>query len=237
VTVRIVPGEIAAKDTTARVVLPTVALPRFAPYERVAETIARSARRLPLHKHQASEVLTYVIEGSGTYEVADAPPESIAPGAARMLTAPSNGSHAINSGEGQTIRYFAVVAALPAGGAGATKVQSAQVRESPPQPDGSAVARVAGPNGPLKSAAGLECDAVRFVEDGTSFRRVGHDHTLICYALSGRGHVDSDSLEVGEAAVVTDASGIGLQGQAGFRAILVRAPRMTASAKPTGSGV
>jgi redox-sensitive bicupin YhaK (pirin superfamily) len=233
VTVRVVPGEIAAKDTTARVVLPTSLQAKIPPIERVAETIASPARKLPLHKHEAAEVLTYVVEGSGTYEFAGAPIASIGTGDARIMTAPGTGSHAINPGKGQTIRSFAVVASLSPSPGAPAKLQSSSVIESPPQADGSAVARLLGPGAPLKSLAGLECEVVRFVGLGTSFRRVGHDRTGICYALAGRGSVDGVPLEGGEAAIITDAAGIALQGREGFRAILLRAP---GSSRPVVSG-
>lgn len=223
-TVRIVPGEIAAKDTTARVVLPTVALPKFAPYERVAETIALPARRLPMHKHQASEVFTYVIEGSGTYEVAGSPIEPIGAGDARLLSAPSIASHAISPEKGHSIRYFAVVANLAANDAATVKVQSSRASESGPQADGTAVTRLVGPTGPLRSSAGLECDALRFVNDGTSFRRVGHGTIALCYALAGRAHIDNETIEGGEAAVIANAAGVAIQGEPGFRAMILRTP-------------
>ena len=227
--VRIVPGEISAKDSTARVVLPTAAQPKFVPFERIAETISTPSRKLPFHKHEAAEVLTYIIEGSGEYDFAGAPPDPLQTGDVRLMSAPSTGAHAINPGKGQMIRDFAVVASIPTGSAPAT-VGSARVRESAPQPDGTATAKLLGPLAALKSGAGLECSSVRFVSPGTSFRRLGHGFTLIAYALSGRGRIDSEGIEGGEAAIVTDAAGFSIQGSAGFHAILVRAPTLP---KPT----
>jgi redox-sensitive bicupin YhaK (pirin superfamily) len=234
VSVRIVPGEITAKDATSRVVLPTGALPKFPPLERVAESIARPARRLPLHRHQTAEVLTYVIEGSGSYESPDAPTLALGPGSAVMMTAQDSGAHAINPGRGQTIRYFALVVTVPALPSAAARTRAFQVSESGPQADGSVVAPLVGAAPALPSLAGLEVVSIRFVSEGTSFRRVGHDGVALCYAIAGRASVDGEPLEGGEAALVRDAAGLALAGEVGFHGVLVRVP---ATAKSGAAGL
>ncbi len=67
-SIRVIPGEIDGRDVTTRAVIPSTAQPRWPPLERIAETIATPRRRFPPHRHEGVEVLTYVIEGSGTYE-------------------------------------------------------------------------------------------------------------------------------------------------------------------------
>ncbi|HXW32998.1 MAG TPA: cupin domain-containing protein [Acidimicrobiales bacterium] len=228
-SVRIVPGEISARDVTNRVAVPTSGLPKLPPFERVAETIATPRRKLPLHRHDHAEVLTYVIEGSGFYELAPNSPEPVVEGSLRLLTAHASASHAINPGKGQTIRYFAVVTTLLANGASATKLQSMQAVESAVQPDGTSFARLVGPTTPVRSAVGLEAEAIRFQSDGTSFRQIGHSTLGLAYALAGRGTLDGEPIEIGEAAVIRDAAGIALQGRAGFRVVLLRVPRPTAA--------
>lgn len=224
-TVRIVTGEIGAKDATTRTVLPTGAQPRWPPFELVAETIATPRRRFPPHRHEGVEVLTYVIEGSGTYELGTGSPEPVAPGAARLLIAPTSVSHAINPGKGQTVRWFSVVIRLPAGIGPAPRLLSAQPRETGDQPDGTVVRRLVGPGTTLPSLAGLECDAIRFHSSGASFRKIGRDRVAVCYALSGRGAIDNVPTEGGEAALIDDSGGIAIQGQAGFHVVLAKAPR------------
>jgi len=54
-TVRVVAGEVGAREVTARVALPTAAQPRWPPFERVAETIATPRRPFPLHRHEGVE--------------------------------------------------------------------------------------------------------------------------------------------------------------------------------------
>jgi redox-sensitive bicupin YhaK (pirin superfamily) len=224
-SVRVVLGEIGAKDATTRTVLPTVAQPKWAPFLRVAETIATPRRRFPPHGHEGVEVLTHVIEGSGTYECSPNPPEAVGAGSTTLLTAPIPVLHAINPGKGQMVRWFAVVVTLPAGAASAPRVQFERVEGTAEQPDGTIVRRLVGPGATIKSAVGLEAESVEFRTSGASFRKVGHDRVAVCYALSGRGTVDNDPLDGGEAALVEDAAGIALQGQPGFRFVLVSAPR------------
>jgi redox-sensitive bicupin YhaK (pirin superfamily) len=223
--IRVVPGEIAAKDATVRVALPTSAQPHFPPFQRVAETISTPRRRVAQHHHAGVEVLTHVLEGSGVYEYGTSPPDPVRAGSTRLLTAATNVSHAINPAKGGTIRYFAVLTPLPPGDATESRVQSARGVESPPQADGTAVTHLVGPDAGVRSAIGLEGESLRFVADGTSFRKVGHGHLALCYALSGRGTVDGQPIDGGEAAFIEDAAGIALQGRVGFRAIVLRVPR------------
>jgi redox-sensitive bicupin YhaK (pirin superfamily) len=170
-------------------------------------------------------VLTYVIEGAATYSLGSGSPEPLQPGSTKLLTAPSSTSHAINAVKGQTVRWFSLVVALPPGVTGAYRLQSTHVRETDPQPDGTVLRQLVGPRSSVSSAAGLECEVLRFQDEGTVFRRVGHDRRAIAYALSGPGGVDNDDLDAGEAAFIEDAAGISLKGEAGFHVIFSSAPK------------
>lgn len=224
-SIRVVRGEIGAKDVTTRVLIPTVTQPRWPPFERVAETIATPRRPFPPHRHEGVEVLTYVIEGSASYVYGAGPPDALASGSTRLLTAPSPVSHAINPGKGQTVRWFAVVTSLPAGESTLPRLQSGQANPTSEQPDGTILRRLVGPGSLLTSSVGLEGEAIEFRSSGTTFRRVGHDRVAVCYALSGRGRVDSEILDGGEAALIEQSAGIALQGHPGFQVILMRAPQ------------
>ncbi|MCI4373608.1 MAG: hypothetical protein L3K02_08215 [Thermoplasmata archaeon] len=224
-SVRVLLGEISGKDATTRAVIPTTGQLPWPPFERVAETIATPRRRFPLHRHAAAEVLTYIIEGSGTYEVAPHSPVPVAPGATGLLTASTSLSHAIHPGQGQTIRWYAVVATLPAASSAPAGVEYGQAVPEPGMPDGITAHRLLGPGTRIASAIGLECELIEFPSNGTTFRKVGHDRIAICYVLAGSGSVDNQALETGEAALVDDAGGIALQGRPGFRVILTSAPR------------
>jgi hypothetical protein len=77
----------------------------------------------------------------------------------------------------------------------------------------------------IKSAVGLEAESIEFRSGGAAFRKVGRDRLAVCYALSGRGAVDNQPLDGGEAALVEDAAGIALQTRAGVHVVLVSVPR------------
>jgi redox-sensitive bicupin YhaK (pirin superfamily) len=224
-SIRVVRGEIGSKDVTARVIIPTAAQPKWPPFERVAETIATPRRPFPLHKHERTEVLTYVIEGSAFYTFGSGTPEPMEPGSTKLLMAAISASHTINSAKGQTVRWFSVVATLPPGNAATNLLQSSRPVSTEMQPDGTVVQPLVGPHSTLTSAAGLDCEAIRFAQEGTSFRRIGHDRVALVYAFLGPGEVDNNSLEAGEAALVEDAAGIALKGEPGFGVILCSAPR------------
>jgi quercetin 2,3-dioxygenase len=224
--IRVVLGEISAKDVTTRAAIPSGNLPRWPPFERVAETIATPRRRFPPHRHEGVEVLTYVIEGSGSHEFATQPPTAVRVGAAQLLTAPTAVAHSLNPGAGQSIRWIAVMTTLPPGVVGGSRVQTSQTEPSGVQPDGTVVRRLVGPGSRMASAMGLEAEEIEFQTSGAAFRKVGHDRMAVTYVLSGTGRVDSEALDAGEAALVDDAAGVALQGPAGFHVMFVTAPRV-----------
>jgi redox-sensitive bicupin YhaK (pirin superfamily) len=223
--IRMVQGEIDTKDVTTRVILPTTTQPRWPPYERVAETIATPRRPFPPHRHERAEVLTYVIEGSAFYAFGPGTPEPLGPGSTKLLTAPTGVSHAINPRKGQTVRWFSIVATLAPGAAPSTRVQSGAAISTEMQPDGTVLQQLVGPRASMTSAAGLECEVIRFVQKGTAFRRVGHGRVAVIYALTGPGSIDTDPLDAGEAALVDEAAGVALEGEPGFHVIFSTAPR------------
>ena len=91
--------------------------------------------------------------------------------------------------------------------------------------DGTAVRRLVGPGSGIESSVGIECELIEFPSNGTTFRRVGHDRIAIAYTLSGRGSVDNQTVDAGEAALVDDAAGVAIGGRAGLRLMLTTAPR------------
>lgn len=225
-SVRVVVGIIQAKDVTTRMTIPTPSQPRWPPFERVAETIAAPRRRFPPHRHEGAEVLSYAIEGMGLYSYGSDAPVTLTKGSVALLTAPSAASHGVDPEQGRTFRWFAAVVAMPSTVTGVPRIQVSNVPAGPVQADGTAIRRLVGPGAPITSAAGLEAEVIEFRDDGTTFRRIGHDRVATVYALAGRGAVDSDPLEVGESALVSEAAGIGIQGRPGFHVIMLSAPRM-----------
>jgi len=228
-SIRVVTGEIEAKDATTRVALPIGTLPRWPPFERVAETIATPRRPFPPHGHVGVEVLTYVIEGSGSYSYLAEAPREVAAGSVLLLTAPVSQTHALNPAKGRTVRWFAAVLKLPAGVPPTNRLQSARTESKRGASEGTVVRRLVGAGSSIASAAGLEAKTIEFESGATSFQKVGHDRVVACYALSGQGRVDNETLEGGEAAFVQDAAGVALEGQPGFRVVFLSAPRVAAS--------
>jgi redox-sensitive bicupin YhaK (pirin superfamily) len=224
VSVRVVAGEILSKDATTRVIVPTSAVPRAPPFERVAETIATARRRLPPHRHENAEVFTYVIEGTGTYDFGPGPSLTMVRGSSYLLTAPQSITHSISPGPGQTLRYFATIVSLPPGSTLESRLQSTQP-PAVPEPDGTMDRALAGPGTRVSSFAGLAAEAIEFHDAGTAFRKVGHDRLAIAYAAAGTGKVDNQALEAGEAALVEDAAGVAIAGRPGLKVILTSVPR------------
>ena len=226
-TIRVIAGEISAKDVTIRSLIPSSSQPRWPPLERVAETIATPRRRFPAHGHAGVEVLTYVTEGSGLYSYGEGPEEAVAPGSVQLLFASTNVAHAINPGKGQMLRWFSVVAALPATTTTANGLQSTYAREGALAADGTTTRFLVGPASAIRSAIGLEAYEVAFRSEGTSFRKIGHGFNSVVYAFSGAGSLDGHPIELGEAAIVEDAAGVALHGRPGFRTVLIKVPRPT----------
>lgn len=224
-TIRVIAGEISAKDATTRTVLPTTTEEAWPPLERVAETIASSTRRFPVHRHANVEVVTYVIEGSGLYSFGTNPAERIGAGSIHVLAAHSSVAHAINPGKGQTLRWFAVVAGLPPSAGQADTLQSGRTGNETVKADGTITRSILGPGGPARSEVGLIAHDIEFAQEGTTFRRVGHSLNALAYAVSGAGSVDGRPIELGEAALVEGSAGIAIQGRPGFRVVLLQVPR------------
>ena len=222
-SVRVIPGEVEAKNATTRLVMPTPTQPAWPPFERVGETLATTTRQFPAHGHQGQEVLTYVIEGFASYQFDSNAPEPMLAGAVRLLTTPGKSSHRISPAIGSPIRWFNLV--VTAGGPGA----SARLQSSEPTPgtrtaEGALVRPLVGPNAPLTSASGLEVVDLEFVASGTAFLKMGHRRRGVAYVVGGRGAVDNQNVDGGEAALIENAGGIALHGNPGFRVILSSAP-------------
>lgn len=235
-SIRVVAGEIEAKDATTRVALPTRTQSDWPPFERVAETIATARRPFPMHQHSGVEVLTYVIEGSASYEFGSDTPRPLAAASTMLLTAPSPVSHTVKPGAGHTVRWFSLVATLPPGPSSSARLQSGRAEPRGGSAEGTVVRKLIGPEATITSAIGLVGVAIQFESDATSFQKVGHDRVAVCYALAGRGRVDSEVLEGGEAAFVDDAAGVAIQGGPGFHVVLAHAPRGPTSRRPPAPG-
>lgn len=223
-SLRVVSGEVQGKTYTSRMIFPSSTQASWPLFERLGEVIATSSRPFPAHGHQNQEVLTYIVEGFANYQMDDGTAEPLPAGAARLLTSPVKSTHRVSPARGGPIRWFNIVVTLPPGAAATNRLQTIS-----PIPttgaEGATYRTLVGPHGGLASAAGLESKAIDFVEEGTTFQRVGHDRRGVVYALGGRGEIDGQAIEVGEAVLVEDASGIAIHGFEGLKLLLNTVPR------------
>jgi quercetin 2,3-dioxygenase len=223
-TLHWIPGEVIAKTTTARLLLPSARFSTWPPFTRAVETIATAARQLPAHGHEGEEVLTYMFEGFASYQYGTDTAVPLPPGSVRLLTAPSKATHRISPARGSAIRWFSLVVSLPPSVKGEPRVQSALPASTLPQPDGTVVRELVGPGSPVTGKSGLAAREISFVQTGTMFQRMGRDRRGLVYALSGRGTVDSQPIEGGEGVLVEGASGIAVHGQTGLRVLVASSP-------------
>lgn len=219
-----VSGEVAAKVATVRRIIPSAKVDVWPPYVRAVESMAAGARQYPAHSHEQEEVLTYVLEGFASYQLEGGPPESMRPGSVRLFTVYDKTAHRISPGKGSSIRWFSLVLALSGGTKGENRLQSALPALSPVQAEGARIRPLVGPGTPVTSSAGLEAKEIQFAERGTAFLRVGRARRGIVYVLAGRGAVDAQPIEVGEAVLIERTSGFALQGTPGLRALVATAP-------------
>ncbi len=227
-SIRWVPGEVVAKATTARLLLPTGGISTWVPFTRIVETVAANSRVAPSHTHEHEEVLTYMFEGFADYQFESEPPVSLPPGSVRLLTATSKVTHRISPSKGSTVRWMSVVLNLGSGASGDSRVQAGTPRALDMQPDGSVVTELVGLNSGITSKAGLIAKEIRFAQDGTEFNRIGHGRRGFVYVLAGRGSVDSQPIQTGEGVLISGVSGVALHGQQGLRLVIASAPEVAA---------
>ncbi|MCI4332880.1 MAG: hypothetical protein L3K01_04010 [Thermoplasmata archaeon] len=222
-SIRVAPGQLDTSVVTTRLLVPTPDQPNWSPFQRVAESLANRARQLPTHAHEREEVLTYVTEGLASYQLESLAAEALPRGSGRLLISPGRVSHRISPTEGGAIRWFNLVVALPASVSGGPRLQRMDPQSPAVEEDTVLVRPIVGPRAPMASSAGLECQELRFQNEGTTFRKIGADRRAVFAAMSGRGSVGPHAIEAGEVAFVEGMPGVAVQGDAGFWGILATA--------------
>ena len=221
----ILAGDVESTTVTTRLIIPSSARATWPPFMRVGETLANRFRTFPVHSHEHQEVLTYVSEGFASYSLEGHPADVLKPGSARFLISPSRSTHSISPAKGGPVRWFSLVITLPSAVSGKPWLQASETPSSPLYQGDAWVRPLVGATAPMRSEAALECREITFVEQSTTFQRVGHDRRGVVYALAGRGAVDGRGLESGEAALVEGAAGIAIQGTENLRVIVATVPR------------
>jgi redox-sensitive bicupin YhaK (pirin superfamily) len=223
-SVRVAPGELDTAVVATRLLFPTPSQPEWRPFHRVAESLANRARQLPAHAHEGEEVLTYVTDGFAAYQLESGPTEPLPRGSGRLLTSPGRATHRISPTQGGAIRWFNLVVGLPANSTGGPRLQAMDPSAPMVEEDTVLVRSIVGAEAAMRSAAGLECQELRFRSDSTTFRKVGPNRRAVFYAMSGRGSVDQKGIEAGEVAFVEGMPGVAIQGRSGFVGILATIP-------------
>ena len=224
-SIRIVPGELETKNAMTRLVIPSSGQSAWPPFVRAGETVVSRMRRFPSHFHEREEVLTYVTEGFATYRLDTHPEYPLRPGSARLLTAPTRSTHQISPARAGPIRWFSLVVGLPTSVAGDVRLQSSEPPPTPHYEEEAFVRPLVGPGTDMKSYAGLECREIRFVEQSTTFQRIGHGRRGLVYVLAGRGSVEGYDVEAGDGALAEGVAGIAIRSLEGLRVIAASAPQ------------
>lgn len=217
-------GEVDAKDVATRAVIPSSQLEYWTPFVRVGETIATPRKRFGSHTHERQEVLIYFTEGSAQHSLSPKGAEELRAGSVIFLSAGAPATHAVNPLAGRTVRWFSVVAELPAGSSVVEEARTLSAAPTSAQPDGTTLSFLLGGDSPIRSRIGLEVVAILFPEPATTFRRVGPNRRALFYALAGRGTIDNVPLEAGEAAFVENSAAVSVAGTGGFRVVQASAP-------------
>jgi redox-sensitive bicupin YhaK (pirin superfamily) len=222
--VRVLAGEVDAKDVTTRTVIPSSSMAFWSPFVRVGETIATPRKRFGTHTHERQEVMIYLIEGAAQHSSGTGGAEDLLNGSVLLLSAIPSAAHAVNPRPGHTARWFSIVVELPPEIPGEGGRRVGRTQPSATQPDGTKLTPLVGPGAPSVSRLGMEVTAIDFIESGTSFQKVGQHHRSLFYALAGRGTVDNSPVEVGEAALVENSAAVSVSGGAGFRVVHATVP-------------
>lgn len=232
---RVVRGEIETRTVTTRLVIPSAGQSAWPPFMRLAESVASRGRQLPAHAHEREEVLTYVTDGFASYQVEDGPVEVLQPLSAQLLTSPTKVTHRVSPSKGGAIRWISLVMTLPDGFSGGRRLQSSTFDSPPVEEDNTLVRRLVGPRARMVTSSGFECTDIVFSENSTTFRRVGQDRRGLVYALAGRGTIDRQDIEAGEAVLMDGIPGTSVRGDEGFRVLLATAPKMPKSSGTPGA--
>ena len=221
----IVAGDVESTTVTTRLIIPSSSRATWPPFVRVGETLANRFRTFPVHSHEHHEVLTYVSEGFASYSLEGHPDDMLRPGSARFLVSPSRSTHSISPAKGGPVRWFSLVVTLPPAVSGKPWLQASESPSTPIYEGDAWIRPLVGTGAPMRSETALECRDISFTEKSTTFQRVGHGRRGIVYALAGRGTVDGNGLESGEAALVEGVAGIAIQGTETLRVIVATVPR------------
>jgi redox-sensitive bicupin YhaK (pirin superfamily) len=225
---RVVASRIELADVSGRVLFPSPVQGPWLPFLRFADTITMGGGDDPEgHTHLEEEVLNYVVEGRVDYEDDAGHASVLEPGTLELLTAREETRHKLVGSKGGTrTRWLSVVVRLAAGSGGSSHRFQVASCPAPIEAGEAAVMRfLVGPDAPVQSGAGLECNALEFRQDGQCDAPVGPERRAIVYVMDGSGSVGHQDLEVGVGALIENSTKISIRAHSGTRVLLASAPR------------
>jgi redox-sensitive bicupin YhaK (pirin superfamily) len=225
---RVVASRIELADVTGRVLFPSPVQGPWLPFLRFADTITTGGGDDPEgHTHLEEEVLNYVVEGRVDYEDDGGHSSILERGTLELLTAREETRHKLVGIKGGTrTRWLSVVVRLPTGTGGSSHRFQVAPCPAPIETGQAAVMRfLVGPDAPLESGAGLECNELEFRRDGRCDCPVGPERRAVAYVIEGSGSVGHQVLEVGVGALIENSTKISIQAQSGTHLLLASAPR------------
>jgi redox-sensitive bicupin YhaK (pirin superfamily) len=223
---RVVASRIELADVSGRVLFPSPVQGPWLPFLRFADTTG-GGDDPEGHTHLDEEVMNYVLEGRVDYEDDAGHRSELEPGALELLTAREETRHklvAIRSAP--RTRWLSVVVHLPPEAGGPSHRFQVAARPAPLDMGEAAVVRfLVGPDAPLQSGAGLECNEIEFRRDGQCVSPVGSDRRAVGYAIEGSATVGRQALEEGVGALIENSTNISIRAKSGSRLLLASAPR------------
>jgi redox-sensitive bicupin YhaK (pirin superfamily) len=225
---RVVASRIELADVSGRVLFPSPVQGPWLPFLRFADTITMGGGDDPEgHTHLDEEVLNFIVEGRVDYEDDVGRASILEAGTLELLTAREETRHKlVGAKDGTRTRWLSVVVRVPAGSAGTSHRFQVAPCPTPIEIGEAAMIRfLVGPDAPVQSGAGLECNELEFRQDGQCDSPVGPERRAVAYVIEGSGSVGHQVLEVGVGALIENATKVSIRALSGTRLLLASAPR------------
>jgi quercetin 2,3-dioxygenase len=225
---RVVASRIELAEVSGRVLFPSPVQGPWLPFVRFADTITSGGGDDPGgHTHLEEEVLNYIVEGRVDYEDDQGHRSILEPGSLELLTAREETRHRLEGVTGGSrTRWLSVVVRLPAVAGGSShRFQVAPSPASIETGDAAIMRFLVGPDAPLQSGAGLECNELEFRRDGQCVCPVGPERRAVVYMIKGSGSVGRQLLEEGVGALIENSTKISTQAKSGARLLVATVPR------------
>jgi redox-sensitive bicupin YhaK (pirin superfamily) len=215
-------------DPESRLLMPTREEGPFLPFERFAETFAKSRTEIGFHPHEAQEVIAYILEGYVHHEDATGHHADLSTGSVLVVTAHQEIRHRLTlqpRSEDHKARWLSIVLRLPwHTEPPMTSIQIKEAGDAAETHDGTIRRPVVGPLARADSAMGLECTDVSFTEQADVSFQVGRGRRGVAYVLEGSGSVEKAEVGNGQGVLFENITRFAVHGLPGFRLFLASVP-------------